>query len=132
MGRTLAAGPTRRRGGRPERRHFIIGSIALCVTAISLTACTDDEPETPTALDVAFYNDAARFDLSDPSFLVFADEDGETANGYISQFHFSDRAYSTTEIGALGGANAAAIPEPSGLLLSAGAALGLLTRRRRA
>ena len=76
--------------------------------------------------------DAARFDLSDPSFLVFADEDGETANGYISQFHFSDRAYSGAEIGALGGAHAAAIPEPSGLLLSAGAALGLLTRRRRA
>ena len=76
--------------------------------------------------------DAARFDLSDPSFLVFADEDGETANGYISQFHFSDRAYSGAEIGAFGGANAAAIPEPSGLLLSAGAALGLLTRRRRA
>ena len=77
------------------------------------------------------YN-AARFDISDPSFLVFADEDGETADGYISQFHFSDRVYSDAEIGAFGGANAAAIPEPSGLLLSAGAALGLLTRRRRA
>ena len=73
-----------------------------------------------------------RYDISDPSFLIFADEDGETADGYISQFHFSDRVYSDTEIGALGGANAAAIPEPSGLLLSAGAALGLLTRRRRA
>ena len=80
---------------------------------------------------VASFN-PARFDISDPSFLVFADEDGETADGYISQFHFSDRAYSGAEIGALGGAHAAAIPEPSGLLLSAGAALGLLTRRRRA
>lgn len=72
---------------------------------------------------------AARYDLSDPSFMIFADEDGETAAGYISLFGFDDRAYSPLEIAALGGASV--IPEPAGATLLGGvAALGLLTRRR--
>ncbi|MDB6069148.1 MAG: glycerophosphoryl diester phosphodiesterase [Verrucomicrobiales bacterium] len=75
--------------------------------------------------------DSARFDLSDPSFLVFADEDGETAAGYISQFYFEDRALAGSEVQAFGAASAAAIPEPSGLMLGAAAGLALVGRRRR-
>lgn len=96
MGRTLAAGPTRRRGGRPERRHFIIGSIALCVTAISLTACTDDEPETPTALDVAFYNDAARFDLANADRGELLDQQVTVAPEGLTAIRFLYRSIDAT------------------------------------
>ncbi|MES2709062.1 MAG: LamG-like jellyroll fold domain-containing protein [Verrucomicrobiota bacterium] len=75
---------------------------------------------------------AARYNLSSPGFLLFADEDGETAAGYISQFAFADRVYSAAEIAGLGGASAPAVPEPAGMTLLGGvAALGLLSRRRK-
>ncbi len=60
---------------------------------------------------------------------LFTDNDGETAPAYLSQFFFDARVYSPAEIAALGGPSAAAIPEPTGLLLLAGA--GLLGRRLR-
>lgn len=75
---------------------------------------------------------ADRFDLSDPSFLLFAEEDGETADGYISQIYFNDRPLTDSEISALGGPKAAAIPEPSSLLCLPGSLVGIGARRRRA
>lgn len=74
---------------------------------------------------------AARYNLSGPGFMVFADEDGEVAPGYISAFAFDDRVYSAGEIGALGGANANLVPEPAAPAMLGGiAALGLIIRRR--
>lgn len=76
---------------------------------------------------------AARYNLSSPSFMVFADEDGETAAGYISAFAFDDRVYSAGEIGSFGGANANLVPEPTAPAMLGGiAALGLMVRRRKA
>jgi hypothetical protein len=72
-----------------------------------------------------------RYDLGDPSFLLFGDEDGETAAGYISQFAFIDRTLSAPEILSLGGATAAPVPEPTGALLLALAGVAGVLRRRR-
>lgn len=77
-------------------------------------------------------NPAGRYSLANPTFQVFADEDGESAAGYISQFAFADRVYSAGEIASFGGANAATVPEPAALSLAgAAAALGLTSRRRK-
>ncbi|ACL55526.1 glycerophosphodiester phosphodiesterase family protein [Methylobacterium nodulans] len=38
-------------------------------------------------------------------FLIFSDEDGETSAGYLGSFLFADRALSTDEVKALGGAS---------------------------
>ena len=74
----------------------------------------------------------ARYNLASSSFLMFADEDGETAAGYIAQAAFEDRVYTADEIRLLGPAGSPAIPEPSGVLLVSGAlALGLVRRRPR-
>jgi len=60
----------------------------------------------------------------DPTALLFADEDGETAAGYVNSIQIHDRALADSYIIALGGATAdgiSIIPEPgSGLLLGAG------------
>lgn len=66
--------------------------------------------------------------------LLFADNDGETAMGYINSLQIHDTALSAADIAGLGGATAAGIPvvpEPaSGLLFVAGLAL-LAVRRNR-
>jgi len=72
-----------------------------------------------------------RYDLSDPSILLFGDEDKETAAGYISQFAFIDRPLTSSETLALGGVSASPIPEPAGALLLALAGTAGLARRRR-
>jgi glycerophosphoryl diester phosphodiesterase len=41
------------------------------------------------------------------AFLLFADDDGETASGYVSSIQFVDRALKMEEVGALGGVHAA-------------------------
>lgn len=75
---------------------------------------------------------AARYNLSNPSFLILADEDGETAAGYISAFGFDNRTYTAQEVAALGATSAIGVPEPTSAGLAAAAgALGLLSRRRR-
>jgi glycerophosphoryl diester phosphodiesterase len=43
----------------------------------------------------------------DQAFLLFADNDGETATGYVSSVYFVDRAMTMEEVQALGGAHAA-------------------------
>lgn len=75
-------------------------------------------------------SDPARYALSDPSFLVFGDEDGETAPGYIATFAFTDSTLSALEVAAFGRANG--VPEPAGALLLglAGAAAALRRRTR--
>ncbi len=52
-----------------------------------------------------------RFSL-DPTFLLFADEDGETQEGLINCLQLRDYAMSDAEIAALGGPSAAGIPIP--------------------
>ncbi len=47
-----------------------------------------------------------------PEFLLFADDDGETASGYVSSILYVDRLMSPAEIRALGGAHAAAASVP--------------------
>lgn len=97
-----------------------------------------DQTDMEIYLDGALANpgpppaEAIRYNLSNPSFLILADEDGETAAGYISAFAFDDRTYSAQEVAALGGTSAIGVPEPTaaGLMAAAGA-LGLLSRRRR-
>jgi 3',5'-cyclic AMP phosphodiesterase CpdA len=44
--------------------------------------------------------------ILDPTFEIFADENGDTAPGYVSSYRFADRAMSTQEIRGLGGVNA--------------------------
>lgn len=70
-----------------------------------------------------------RFSL-DPTFLLFADNDGETAEGSINSLQFRDYAMSSHDIAALGGATAGGVPvpEPSTLMVLC---LGLLAARRR-
>src|SRR4029079_16170335 len=46
--------------------------------------------------------------------LLFADDDNETAPGYVDSIQFHDRALSSSEIAALGAPTAAGIPRPSG------------------
>lgn len=116
----------------PNAWHRFVATVDTSLTTDFLNLYVDGSLiNSVSAFGTAPNTSVNRFDLSDPSFLVFADEDGETANGYISQFYFADRVLSSTEIGALGGANAAPIPEPSSLLLGLGAVAGLLHRRRR-
>lgn len=71
----------------------------------------------------------------DPTALLFTDEDGETAIGYVNCIQIHDSVLSDSYIGLLGGATAAGIalvPEPtSGLLFGAGAFLLLARRNRR-
>ncbi|NOS71411.1 MAG: PEP-CTERM sorting domain-containing protein [Verrucomicrobia bacterium] len=63
----------------------------------------------------------------DSTALIFTDDDGETAAGFVNSIQIHDVALSANDIGLLGGATAAGIPvvpEPtSGLLLMAGMAL---------
>src|SRR5205085_2892765 len=46
--------------------------------------------------------------------LLFADDDNETAPGYVNSIQFHDRALSSSEIAALGAPTAAGIPLPGG------------------
>jgi hypothetical protein len=46
----------------------------------------------------------------DPTALLFTDEDGETAAGFVNSFQFHDVALSAADIFALGGPSAAGIP----------------------
>lgn len=62
----------------------------------------------------------------DPTFIILADNDGETNAGSLSRFYFEDRALNASEIGKFGGAN---VPEPSSLALLACGALPLLRRK---
>ena len=49
----------------------------------------------------------------DPSALLFADEDGDTAVGYVNSIQFHGRTLSAAEIGALGSATAGGLPVPT-------------------
>ncbi len=54
--------------------------------------------------------DTARFTLDAATgFLIFADEDGETAAGHLGSFLFTDTVLAAADVAALGGANAAGI-----------------------
>jgi 3',5'-cyclic AMP phosphodiesterase CpdA len=54
--------------------------------------------------------DAARYTLNgEAGFMLLADDDGETWAGWLNSLHFTDRAMSEAEIGALGGATAGGI-----------------------
>jgi len=68
--------------------------------------------------------------------LLFTDEDGETAPGFVTSIQFSDAALSANDIAALGGPSAygigLTIPEPSILALLGVGSLALIARRRRA
>lgn len=69
-------------------------------------------------------------------FLLFADEDGETAPGYVNSIQFHNVALSATDIAALGGPQAEGImviPEPGtlGLIAVGLAGLALAGWRRR-
>jgi hypothetical protein len=70
-----------------------------------------------------------------PYFVLFGDEDGESMTGYLANYLFVDRAYTTAQITALGGPNAlgiTVIPEPSSMLLAGlGLAAAAAWRRRR-
>ncbi len=113
--------------------HRFVATVDTSLAADFLNLYVDGSlVNSVSAFGTAPNNSINRFDLSDPSFLIFADEDGETANGYISQFFFADRVLTGSEVAAFGAANAAAVPEPSGSLLGLGAVAGLLGRRRRA
>jgi len=48
----------------------------------------------------------SRFAL-DPTFLLFADENNDTAPGYVSSFRYLDRTMTPSEVSLLGGVNAA-------------------------
>jgi len=48
----------------------------------------------------------------DPTALLFTDEDGETAAGFVNSIQIHDKALSLIEISALGGPSAAGIPIP--------------------
>ncbi len=71
----------------------------------------------------------------DPTALLFADEDGETALGYVNSIQIHDVVLSSDYIAGLGGPTAAgipAVPEPtSGLLFGAGLFLLAVRRTRR-
>lgn len=66
-------------------------------------------------------------------FLLFADEDGETAPGFVNSIQFHDTALSASDIAALGGPQAAGImiPEPGTLALVGLGVAGLLAMNRR-
>jgi hypothetical protein len=73
-----------------------------------------------------------RFSLN-PSFFLFADEDGETSSGLINSLQFREYAMSDAEVLALGGPTAVGVaPEPGSLLLALPGlvALGIARRRR--
>ncbi len=71
-----------------------------------------------------------RFALN-PTVLFFSDEDGENASLNVGSLAIFNGALTPSEVSALGQAGAA-VPEPSGTLLSLTALLGLAARRRRA
>lgn len=104
--------------------HRVIITIDLPST--TLTAYVDG-----TAINNYTSINPDRYDLGDPTFLVFGDEDGETAAGYLSQFAFIDRPLLSAEVLALGGVSASPIPEPAGAILMLLAAAGGIVRRRR-
>lgn len=68
----------------------------------------------------------------DPTFLLFTDEDGETAAGFVDKVMLYDGALSAKEVESLGGlANGPVIPEPATLGLIALGGMALLRRRSR-
>ena len=62
---------------------------------------------------------------------VFADEDGETNAGSLSTLMLYNGALTADEVAALGGPEAAAVPEPAACGLALLGAVPLLARRRR-
>lgn len=64
-----------------------------------------------------------------PTALLFADEDGETAMGYVNSIAFFDTALSAADLATLGGPTAAGIPEPSTLSLGLLALAGWVGRK---
>jgi hypothetical protein len=100
--------------------------ITLDIPTTTLTAFVNG-----TAINDVGGLSADRFDIGAPNILIFGDNDGETANGYISQFAFIDRPLNASEVLGLGSATAAPVPEPAGaLLLALAGVTGLLRRRR--
>ncbi len=57
--------------------------------------------------------DTARYTISKDGFLIFADEDGESAAGHLNSFLFADEVISKTDIAALGAT------DPDGILSQA-------------
>lgn len=112
----------------PNAWHRVVATVDTSLTTNFLNLYIDGS--LVNSVD-AFGTSVNRFDLSDPTFLLFGDNDGETADGYISQFYFTDRVLTGSEVSALGAANAAAVPEPSAIMLGLLGAIGLGTRRNR-
>ena len=69
----------------------------------------------PTSYDSFYTADSpGPGDISDPmeGLLLFADNDFETSPGYVSSFLFADEPLTDVQLQAMGGPNAAGIPEP--------------------
>lgn len=111
---------------------------------VAFTVQPGDEDTINIYLDGYYLGTAVRFVSLDGRFslyrsvdvnktLLFGDDNGETGTAYVSQFYFDNRVYSGAEIMAMGGANAAPIPEPGtqGSLLIGLALLWRTYRMRR-